>query len=85
MDKPIAVGDLVMVVRPTPCCGHPRGIGLPYRVLSIDDLSSCVHCNRVARSIAISEPAGGYCFEQLIRIDPDNLQDDVPTKEELHA
>jgi hypothetical protein len=32
-DKTIRVGDLVMVVRGTPCCGHiPPWMGAPWKV-----------------------------------------------------
>jgi hypothetical protein len=34
-DRPIQVGDLVLVVKPAPCCGVQNSFG-PYKVLAID-------------------------------------------------
>ena len=44
MDKPIGVGDLVMVVRPAPCCGNAAGAGTVFRVESITDDGHCLKC-----------------------------------------
>lgn len=83
MDKRIGKGDLVMVVRGAPCCGNPFGLGLPFRVLKMVSDGYCIHCFTSESDVAYSEAAGGYSVRQLIRIDPDILSADVPTKEEL--
>ena len=35
-EKPIAVGDLVQVVRPAPCCGTTRGMGIIFTVSGLE-------------------------------------------------
>ena len=89
-DKPISVGDLVMVVRPTPC-GCSAGLGKIFKVTIIDRSplpNKCASCGQLfgphdqARNR--SERLGAALY-RLKRLDPDALKDDVPTKEELTA
>lgn len=85
MDKPIAVGDLVMVVRS--CC--VENLGTVFRVAEIDwsRLYRCRHCGGVCNGIAVEgwgKDKNGAFLHELKRIDPDNLKDDVPERENLH-
>ena len=49
-DRPIQVGDLVMVVKPTPCCKSEKAIGEIYVALESTDVAPttrCIHCGLV--------------------------------------
>lgn len=88
--KQIQVGDLVMVVRNKSCCGIGDDIGHVFRVTGYFHGTRCAVCGDVRRepSVTIETQHGdwrGKPISRLKRIDPDNLQDDVPTKEGLHA
>ena len=87
-DKPISVGDLVMVVL-TAKCGHGCGIGGIHRVVGLEGIwdSVCGECDKPLGSytFAMCDNGKGYGLYRLKRLDPDALKDDVPTKEELHA
>jgi len=88
-DKPISVGDLVMVVRPTSCCGNSKNIGA---VFIVDDIlinvGECAYCSIKEAVACAFEPnwkygMGAYSLNRLKRIDPDCLRDDVREAEKL--
>ena len=92
-DKPIAVGDLVMVVR-WPCCGSALGrVGVVrgFDRVAID--GGCVKCTGRKDAHFGATPAAAvqvgkntlWPVAWLKRLDPDALKDDVPTREELTA
>ena len=88
-DKPISVGDLVMVVRKN-YCGCDKGIGRIFRVAKIDRSrfrNWCIWCGVFSepQDQAVSTEGVAAQLWRLKRIDPDALKDDVPTKEELTA
>ena len=85
-DKPISVGDLVMVVR-WPCCGLI--LGYIARVSNIDHMRGtyCVECRRVYNN----EPNADFFYQGpgslacaplscLKRIDPDLLKETESTE-----
>lgn len=46
MSDEIKPGDLVMVVKPMPCCGNTKTNGYMFHVQKIiSDRGYCVHCN----------------------------------------
>ena len=89
-DKPIQVGDLVMVMRPG--CNN-NNLGRIFKVLAIRALSrecrSCgtFHGDPAGTLAAVHDlnTGGAFALQRLKRLDPDSLKDDVPTKEEIHA
>ena len=85
MDKPISVGDLVMVVRARECCGNDDAVGLVFRVF---DFKPDFYCDRCGTQIIRSASMDGWWragLNRLKRLDPDALKDDMPEREELSA
>ena len=91
MSKPIAAGDLVMVVKPTPCCGHSMRIGFVAMVLEVKMQHGwCRHCRapiaqdhwRARLSEDLSEGLV-IAVSRLIRIDPPALPESVETEREV--
>lgn len=89
-DKQIRVGDLVMIVRT--CCGS--WVGAPFRVNELRHANGVARCNKCFMAISPSELIAfeghgptyhGAPISWLKRLDPDALNDDVPTHEELTA
>ena len=93
-DKPIAVGDLVMVVRN---CSAPIYFGTTFKVRSILFLygGNCSFCGKdhtgnYAKAEERYEGSDGQTHDMapvswLKRIDPPAIDEDVPEKEELTA
>lgn len=45
-DNTIRKGDLVAVVRPTPCCGNSESVGMVYLVTGVTTGEAvCFHCH----------------------------------------
>lgn len=97
MSKPIKVGDLVMVVRPTACCQHPGKIGKIYVVTEIffSKGSFCERCKLVTKDLIVAVDGsrfinedgtgGGYPVSRLIRIDPPAQDEETRTDQEVAA
>lgn len=68
----IKAGDLVMVVKPQPCCGDARCVGTIYRVVSVEVMKGwCLMCGRSLDALFAREsPAFGCYVGVLKRIDP---------------
>lgn len=76
----IKAGDLVVVTRPTPCCGDASGLGDIYRVQSIETTDGYHYCgkcfNHIGDGITIAwrnkhlTGGFGYSLSRLTRIDP---------------
>lgn len=86
----IKAGDLVMVVRPTPCCGWTEDIGTVYRVAELWHWGVGCPCEVCGRSddpspIAFNESKLGCEVSRLIRIDPPALPESVETDREVTA
>lgn len=68
-------GDLVMVVKPTACCGSAKSLG---KILTVEayvesDLSFCANCNRhVTTASALVHIGDSWVVDEhrLIKIDP---------------
>ena len=90
MTERIAVGDLVMVVRPSPCCGSDLAVGRRiFTVASLDfDSGTCSGCgaNIPPVKAAFNENNGKhYQLNRLKRIPPlselESSKTDEPIKE----
>lgn len=68
----IKAGDLVVVTKPTPCCGNTSGIGGIFRVESIrNEFPICGHCWREIKDpLVIFSRTHGQTLSRLTRIDP---------------
>lgn len=73
----IQVGDLVAIVRPTPCCNNFTAIGAHFRVSAISDWTpkGCRFCGNKRNALG----ADGY---KDLRIDISRLKR-IPPPEEL--
>ena len=72
-DRPIAVGDLVQVVRPTPCCGNETALGITYRVVSKNSAwrYACIYCGASLEGDVADKMLGfGALVSRLKRIPP---------------
>jgi hypothetical protein len=63
-EKPISVGDLVMVVRPT-VCGHGCGMGLVFMVQRIDGAhpGDCGECDKYLGVLNWAASSGGRNYD----------------------
>jgi hypothetical protein len=84
----IKVGDLVVVVKPTACCGAADHVGEIFRVAEILTLEGiCRHCFRLpppelGADYDTVHTNGGYSLSNLKRIPPlDELERDQIVKE----
>lgn len=76
----IKPGDLVVVTKPTPCCGDIEGLGDIYRVQSIEMMAGDSYCGKCSQQIGKnltfawrqrkSTSGFGYSVPRLTRIDP---------------
>jgi hypothetical protein len=69
----IKVNDLVMVVRPTPCCGDTDGLGTPFTVRNvIYSDCTCTECQDYSTGMWLVEyePGNWLGACQVIKIDP---------------
>lgn len=73
-DKPISVGDLVVVVKPLYCCGADHGVGFHFVVRDIHpgQLAYCQKCGKEDQlgDYADSGEAGWCDLSRLKRIPP---------------
>ena len=92
MSEPIKVGDLVMVVRLSPCgCGI---LGAVFKVMAITENIGngirCAVCNKVARGkfmVAHIDAQVSHTnvvdMFRLKRIDPPAIGDSLPTRKDM--
>lgn len=88
MSEPIKVGDLVVIARPTPCCGNEGNVGIVFVVSGIDYGGSCSYCSRPhPRAAGAFGKSDGHMTQvsRLKRIPPLKELDDVKRDEEIHA
>jgi hypothetical protein len=84
----IKVGDLVMVVKPTVCCGESSSIGLIFTFKNkppLERMVRCIYCKNRRNSANDVFVDDRYSIEisRLIKIDPPALQDETTTEKEL--
>ena len=86
--KPIRAGDLVMVVKPEPCCGDQNDIGYAFRVMALEDGRdwACSECHTLQRGVmALIDADNAVNTSRLIRINPPALLESVETEREVVA
>ena len=88
MDRPIAVGDLVVVVKATHCCGSLKNVGRVFRVLEFRSYDGkCAACgiagDRSMLAFARPKPSNGYSLFRLKRIPPLGELEGERTEENL--
>jgi len=70
----IKKGDLVMVVRPAPCCGSSGGLGRAFIVDVLDRTDTHTNCcgetDREMCAWGVGDDDEGFYLKQLIKIDP---------------
>ena len=90
MDKPISVGDLVQVIRGTPCCGSGRTLGEIHRVTALRKTEAlmCNRCLTIDSGMTVAELEGEdkVCeVSRLKRIPPldelEGVKSQEPVKE----
>jgi hypothetical protein len=81
----IKPNDLVMVVRPQPCCGDASGLGFVYAVDFIHSGDvTCTACRRHSLSDSAFPSRGyGYLTSVLKRLDPPALEKSEEREAEL--
>jgi hypothetical protein len=82
MSKQIGKGDLVMVVRPNPCCGRGKTLGKVFVVQEIRTVElKCNGCGRRhPQTVAVYKPYRGLPLPQLKKIDPPATGESLPTR-----
>lgn len=84
----IKAGDLVMVTRPTRCCGSAYGIG---KVLTVERVQStgeefCIHCFRDSPGEHAAFSGHLLCgVYRLTKIDPPAVQTEETATKELQT
>lgn len=88
MAEPINVGDLVMIVKPTPCCARSDTVGVVFQVSFIfSGYEHCRYCGsgREVTAAVYPEINRMVDFHRLKRIPPLGELDDVKQDEEIAA
>lgn len=83
-------GDLVMVVRPMPCCGKPgRSMGKVFRVSDLGKINGETECckKRQNTEVALVEGTDDYWLHQsrLIKINPPSDDTEEVADKELEG
>lgn len=83
----IKAGDLVMVVKPAPCCGDSRAIGCIRVVLGIERSAwECSECGgATVETCAVLGDEVGCELSRLKKIDPPADGDSLPTRKDLEV
>jgi hypothetical protein len=87
----IKVGDLVMVVKPAPCCGNESFMGKVFFVTGnyIKKNGSCRYCSHFyqeAKVVAgVFGDVGEMFIERVIKIDPLSEPESITKDEEVPA
>lgn len=85
----IKVGDLVMVVKPTLCCGNPYSIGKLFTVIenTIKQISYCIHCGEewvtASKDMVLLSDDKAILRTRLIKIDPPSQPETITESKEL--
>jgi hypothetical protein len=84
----IKAGDLVMIVKPWPCCGRSKGLGKPFTVLFVRmswPLIRCPFCDarNPQATVAVWDDGTVIHVSRLKKIPP--LSEPVSTQEEATA
>jgi len=87
MSKDIKVGDLVIVVKPSLCCGILKDIGSIFTVLNAMPATyvTCIYCHNRKENenyLLLSNNMGCH-KSRLIKIDPPQLPEEITTNEPM--
>jgi len=85
----IKAGDLVMIVKPTLCCGNAGSLGQMFIVddRPLPQKSKCYFCGSVepiTKEIVPLSSKNVCARSRLKKIDPPAEGDDLPTRRDLH-
>lgn len=83
----IKKGDLVMVVKPTPCCGDVTILGSVFTAGGPrKKLSFCAYCGHGYEMASVEHPEGGrVLIHRLKKIDPPADGDSLPTRADIEV
>lgn len=85
----IKPGDLVMVIKPTPCCGYDRSLGEVFRAKAVErrPRSRCLHCGSLFVNCLAAQrgPSSWGLTYRLKKIDPPAEGDSLPTRRDLEV
>lgn len=84
----IKTGDLVMLVRPTPCCGNVGWLGTTGTIsIILRRAGRCAYCGKVSeRTVAsLNGLEGSVSVERLKKIDPPADGDSLPTRADIEV
>ena len=80
MSDSITTGDLVMIIRPSPCCGSMDDVGKIFKVSCMTDGNgSCAYCGASHGGLRAHNPEDGWFYRtsRLKKIKPlDERQED---------
>ena len=87
-DKTIRVGDMVVVIRPAPCCGSTSQMGLTFTVNSL--LTGSAHCGHCLKLTPDTEKGvngeyGNFFMSRVIKVNPDFKEKTTETNKELET
>ena len=90
MSERIEVGDLVMVVKPTPCCGNTKAIGAVFVVDFVGSKhthTECAYCRLITKSTRYAYVTKSQCYDipRLKKIVPPAQDESVETEREVTA
>ncbi len=82
----IQKGDLVVVVKPTPCCGKEGSVGKIYEVEEFIEVAKCRHCGKLynGKVAVLTEAGRGEPVIRLKRIPPIEELDNLERIEEMY-
>lgn len=88
MSEQIKKGDLVVIVKPTPCCGYDGRMGRVFQVHDVKDrMAKCTNCNQIllttARAFALH--GGTYALSRLKKLNPPADEESRETTKELEV
>lgn len=81
----IKTGDLVMVVKPAPCCGYSGNLGLVFTVArTLSAIGDCCLCGKsTAIPVDIVKSPGDFMLASTLKkIDPPADGDSLPTRKD---
>jgi hypothetical protein len=85
----IKPGDLVVCIRPQPCCDGTFGMWCTFTVAEVwTGQSRCTACGHMTDSpiaFRADSPCGGFLVSRLIKIEPQGQDETIETTEELTA
>ena len=82
MSEKIQPGDLVMVVKPTPCCGAAHTIGEIHRAVTVSERSiGCIKCKHAFFGLTVNLDNSTVYLASMLKCIPPLDGEDVVAKE----